>query len=73
LFSKNHLRHYFQKREREEKWIKSRFSKVMNSSLKLVAFSYALSSLFGTSKNYSLFFEKRRQKNSFQKMKGYQA
>ena len=60
---KNHIHHYFSKKKRggkgKRKVIKSRFSRVRHSSLKLGAFGYALSPLSRTSKHHSLVFKKK--------------
>ena len=70
---KNHLHHLFKKKGKR-KLIKSRFSKVMQLSLKLGAFSYVLSPLSGTSKNHPPLFKKKRGKETlFKKIKGHHA
>ena len=58
---KNQLHHLFQKKGGKRKLIKTRFSKVMHSSLKLEAFSYALSPLSRTNKKHSLLFKKNKK------------
>ena len=66
---KNHLHHWFQKWERGENLIKSRFFKVMHSSFKLWAFGYPLSPLSGTKKKKIThsFSNKKERKILFKK------
>jgi len=58
------------KKEKARKLIKSRFFKVMHSSLKLGAFGHALSPLSGTSKNHSFLFKKKKKRKIILKNEG---
>ena len=61
------------KKEKERrKLTKSRFSKDKNLFSKLGAFSYALSPLFGTSKNHSPLFQKKNNNNKIKEKKPFQ-